>query len=154
MIRKEGDIWNEGQSTWQLVNGIKVKITPLNNLREKFVTPLACPRCKSPLSHVHDKRLFRTQGMCLNCVTERDTQLMIEGKFKKHAETIVTANVNSIVQEAIAELTDFIDNTEVTKSHVDEFGEVETWEQGNLSSELKQELRKQKDSLTTLLTHE
>jgi hypothetical protein len=127
---KEGDVWQESDGrTWTIKNGIKQTVTKLERLKELAIMPLSCPCCKKPMKvNEVNKKMYSIHKMCLDCVTEMEKDLKIQGKYKNYIGQQMTANKN-------ADLVDFEKALESWYEEKDQFfteaGDMENWSSGD-----------------------
>jgi len=142
---QEGDIWEESGKRWTIKNGIKQTITKLDNLKKLVVLPLTCPSCKTPFK-IHDvnKKMHSIHGMCLDCVTEIETRLKIEGKYEQYEKDILNQNKNASLEEFEMGLEAWMKEND---SFVTENGDVESWgkvDKTKMYEEIKSNIQKLK----------
>jgi hypothetical protein len=121
----EGDVWEENGKKWIIKNGIKQTITKLDVVKKMSLFPIACPTCKKHMkSNDVNRKMYRIHQMCLNCVTERDTQMKLSGEWKTYQSEIMNANKNATFQDFEIALESWMkeNNTFVTET-----GDVEDW---------------------------
>jgi len=125
---KEGDIWEQNGKKWTIKNGIKQTITKLDNLKKLVVLPLTCPNCKTPFKvHNANKKMYSIHGMCLDCVTEMETKLKIEGKYDQYEKNMLNQNKNANLEEFEMALEAWMNEN---NSFITEAGDIESW--GNI----------------------
>jgi hypothetical protein len=142
---QEGDIWEESGKRWTIKNGIKQTITKLDNLKKLVVLPLTCPECKKAFK-IHDvnKKMYSIHGMCLDCVTEMETKLKIEGKYEQYEKGILNKNKNASLEEFEMGLEAWLKEND---SFVTESGDVESWgkvDKTKMYEEIKSNIEKLK----------
>lgn len=125
----EGDVWEEGEKTWTIKDGIKQTVTKLDRIKKLTRIPLLCPKCSQPTKNALDKKMYPLHGMCFNCVISMETKLKMEGKYEDYARNMVTKNIITHIEEAEQFIEEFsrVSNKE---SYVTEQGDVEEWEGG------------------------
>ena len=142
---QEGDVWEESGKRWTIKNGIKQTITKLDNLKKLVVLPLTCPNCKTPFkAHDVNKKMYSIHGMCLNCVTEMETRLKIEGKYSEYEKNILNQNKNASLEEFEMGLEAWLKEND---SFVTEAGDVESWgkvDKTKMYEEIKSNIEKLK----------
>jgi hypothetical protein len=121
----EGDIWEENGKTWTIKRGIKQTISKYGTLRKVLEIPLACPSCKTAMNdHWINVKMFRIHGMCLNCVTEMETNLKVQGKFEDYKKGIMNSNKNAMLEDLEKALDNWVQETD---TFISEDGVVEDW---------------------------
>jgi hypothetical protein len=130
----EGDIWEENGKTWTISNGIKQTITRHDSLKVLVEFPLICPQCKKPMKdHPINRKMYSIHSMCLNCVTEMETKLKIEGKYEEYEKNIINKNKNSSLDDIEQMFDDYFTST--PDSFVTEDGDIEKWDGGSIDPE-------------------
>ena len=127
--RKEGDVWEEGNRTWTIKNGIKRTVSKMDKIKKLSIMPIACPNCKKAMKlNNMNRQMYAVQGMCYDCVIENEHRIRVEGKWAEYRSQQLTANKNS-------SLKDFEDALESWFNEKDQFfteaGEMENWTQGD-----------------------
>lgn len=120
----EGDVWIEDGRTWTIKDGVRQNITKLDKFK-KVSVPLFCPSCKQVMDKQLDSFYFKSYGSCLDCRTEFETKLKIEGKW----EDYIKDTFNQEIDQAIEEYKVFFKEKleESNSGTVTESGEVERW---------------------------
>lgn len=138
----EGDIWDESGKTWTIKKGIKQTYTKLDTLRNLIHTPLTCPTCNALMKSALDKRMFRVRGMCLNCITEADTNRIIDGTYEEYEKEYIKKNVNSWLKDIETKAHEYINSRNI-ESFITEDGQIEEWSKGYTTEQLKEMFSKQ-----------
>lgn len=121
----EGDIWEENGKKWTIKKGIKQTISKYGNLRKILEVPLACPVCKTAMNdHWINVKMFRIHNMCLDCVTEMETRLKVEGRFEDYKKGIMNTNKNAMLEDLEKALDNWVQESD---TFVSEDGVVEDW---------------------------
>lgn len=121
----EGDVWEENGKTWTIKRGIKQTISKYGALRKVLEIPLACPVCKTAMNdHWINVKMFRIHGMCLECVTEMETKLKVEGKFEDYKKGIMNTNKNAMLEDLEKALDNWVQESD---TFISEDGVVEDW---------------------------
>jgi transcription elongation factor Elf1 len=120
----EGDTWEENGRKWTIRDGIKENITKLDKFK-KAAVPLFCPSCKSVMESQLDPHYFKAYGSCLNCRTQFETKLKLEGKW----EAYLIDMHNKEIDQTIEEYKSYIEDTlsESNNNYVTEDGDVQKW---------------------------
>lgn len=124
--RKEGEIWKDVNDVeWIQKKGYKEKVTKLDGAR----IPLFCPKCNRVMKGKSTDFYLKT-SMCLECVVERDTKMIVAGTFedfkKKNSLEYEKSFLNSSKTEIENYLKDGVDKVEI----VNEDGSIEKWRGG------------------------
>jgi len=106
---KEGDIWLEGDRELTIYKGVimTTKAAILSAAVEEFKVPYSCPLCKKSLKSTADRKFYKLRKKCCDCVAEEETKMRIKGTWKEYEETIIAANILSILNEKRKEFVQF-----------------------------------------------
>ena len=143
---EEGDIWEEDGKKWTIKNGVKQSITKSDSFKKTINLPLCCPTCKKPMK-VNDinKKMYLIHNKCLDCVTEEETKIKLEGKWEDYKSNIFNQNKNASLQDFEYALEEWMnDNT----SFIAENGDIEHWQKVDKSKiyqEIKSNIEKYKN---------
>jgi hypothetical protein len=129
---EEGDVWEEDGRTWIVKDGIKENITKLDKFKS-ITIPLFCPECKGIMNKQLDSFYYKAYNTCLNCRTEFETKLKLEGKWEDYLKETHNMEIDQLIEE----YTQFHHErvNESTQGYVTENGDVEDWV-GGVDSEL------------------
>lgn len=143
-VHKEGDIWTEGSKKWTIKNGVKISISPKDEIRSQLVMPLQCPHCHQPMGSHLDEKMWSIHQACFDCMIKFHTKLVREGKFEEYSRRMVTGNIVATLRDLKVEMEDFVKNNGTDDdSIITDSGVVEEWV--NDQSEVRQEVAKQID---------
>lgn len=121
----EGDVWDENGKTWTIKRGIKQTVSKYGALRKVLEIPLACPVCSNAMNdHWINVKMFRLHGMCLDCVTEMETKLKVEGRFEDYKKGIMNSNKNAMLEDLENALDNWVKESD---TFISEDGVVEDW---------------------------
>lgn len=120
----EGDIWTEDGRTWTIKDGIKQNITKLDKFK-KTAVPLFCPSCKQVMDKQLDPHYYKSYGSCLNCRTEFETKLKIEGKWEDYVKDTFNKEIDQTIEEYKVFFKEKMQESNL--GTVTENGDVETW---------------------------
>jgi hypothetical protein len=149
---KEGDIWNEGDKTWTIKNGIKQTVTRFDEVKRKLFMPIVCPNCGRPMVKGRiDKYMYSIHQKCLDCVIEYETQLKREGKFQEYQRDINIQSISFHIKEMENVLLELImDNN--NEQFVTENGEIEEWKgNGILKQKMIEDIQEYINKLKDML---
>lgn len=132
---KEGDIWKENDRTWTIKDGIKQNITKLDQFK-RVTVPIFCPGCKQVMDKQLDPFYFKSYGSCLDCRTEFETQLKIQGKWDDYLKETYNKEIDQTIEEYKVFFKEKLE--ESNQGTVTENGEVERWF-GSVDKERAQE---------------
>jgi hypothetical protein len=131
----EGDIWEEGNKTWTIKNGIKQNVAKLQVVRDLIRMPLVCPHCSKIMKGHLDKFHWKVEKQCLSCHAKHVTQLRAIGKYEDFKKDILKKNKLAEISDLTYEFEEWL-NAEST--FVTEIGTVEDW-QGGINKEKMRE---------------
>lgn len=127
---KEGDISTDDYNYEWLV-----KRSPSGELyREKQSklegarTPFWCPKCKRIMKGRHDTKMYQTQGMCINCVIDRDTQMKIDGTYNDYEKRVILSRAKGFLMDSKKEIGKYLDETSPEIQFVEKDGSIEKWD--------------------------
>jgi len=145
--KQEGDIWEEEGKKWTIKNGIKQSITKFDRFKDIANIPISCPKCKKPFKlNDINKKMYSIHRMCLNCVTEIETQIKLEGNWHEYKSNIMNNNKNASLED----FEKFIDSWMLeNSSFVAENGDVESWSKVDKTKayeEIKSNIQKLKNT--------
>ena len=147
--RKEGEIIVDSQGReWEIKNGYRIRVTKLDDAR----IPLFCPKCKKIMKKSLDPNIFIKFGFCLDCLTDRDTKMMIDGTFWEYEKEYQEKKRFHFLKDAKREIEEYLKNLSDEINFVDVDGSTQKW-QGDISELrkfLEKELEKINEQLETL----
>ena len=138
----EGDVWEEKGKTWTIKNGIKQNITKLQEVRNIAMMPICCPECNNVMRKRLDKKFWKTDSKCFDCVVNEEHTLRINKEWDAYQKNKITSNVGSFITDLKQRLVDYINNID-NKHFITEAGDMETWEGGYDKKYLKESFDKQ-----------
>ena len=147
----EGDIWEEGNKTWTIKNGITQNVSKMQKIRNIIKMPLTCPKCGKVMKGSFDSYHWKIDKYCLGCHAKKITHLRAIGKYEDFIKDITKKNKLSEINDLTTEFEEWL-NTSST--FVTELGEIEDW-QGDINkeemrTEFKKELKEWKKHLEEL----
>jgi hypothetical protein len=131
----EGDTWQEDGRTWTIRDGIKQNITKLDKFKKASV-PLFCPSCKSVMDKQLDSHYYKSYGSCLDCRTEFETKLKLEGKWEDYVKETYNKEIDQTIEEYKVFFKERLEESNL--GTVTESGEVEKWV-GSINKERAEE---------------
>lgn len=121
---KEGDVWQEGNKTWTIRNGVKRTVSKMESFRKQIIVPIACPKCSMKMQSPVHKWAWNTYKMCFNCVVDMEHEITKAGKLEEYTKALDKANMESFY----GDLEQFIKEFSQEKTHVvTEDGVKENW---------------------------
>lgn len=136
---EEGDVWQEGDRTWTIKNGIKQNITKLDKFKEMGKLPLFCPECGTIMKKHLDKKVYPAYHKCFDCVVDYEAELKKQGKAQEYYDSLHNANIDKTIKEYKAYMENALN--EKNNSYVTEAGDVENWNGGMSREELEKNLQ-------------
>ncbi len=121
---KEGEIWEEGGKKWTVKNGLKQNVTKLDAAKKATQLPLVCPKCGKPLSHHLDKKVYKVNKMCFDCVIDYEAELRKNGKYEEYIRHARKGNLKFFIKELEQQFSESINSD---TSFVTEQGDIEDW---------------------------
>ena len=120
----EGDVWQEDGRSWTIKDGIKQNITKLDKFKKTSV-PLFCPSCKQVMDKQLDPHYYKSYGSCLDCRTEFETKLKLEGKWEDYVNSTFNAEIDKQIEEYKSYFESLL--SEGNQGYVSENGEIQKW---------------------------
>ncbi len=144
ITRKIGDRWkDEDGNEWEQKEGYTMKLGKdwQQELHGYLNTFQNCPKevCTCTMPKNIDNKMKTLHGMCLDCVTEMEHKIRLQGKWEEYQREKIKQNALSWLTEAekdknlIAEELSKVD-------FVNEFGDIEKWDAGKKKEELLQKI--------------
>ena len=118
--------------------------------------PWFCPSCKKTMKKRLDNKFWRIQGVCFDCVLEKENKLRIDGKYESYEKRKVLQNRLSWVNDMIQGIQEWKKQGDVTflnQNRPDGYSvDEETWSQNPdqvkaLSDEAMVEMNKIKSEI-------
>ena len=136
----EGDIWEEGNKTWTIKNGIKQNVAKLQVVRDMIRMPLVCPNCDKIMKGQFDKYHWKVEKQCLECHTKDVTHMRAIHTYEEFKKDISKKNKLSEINDLSAAFDEWL-NSEST--FVTEIGEIEDWQGGIDKEQMKAQFNKE-----------
>ena len=122
----EGDIWDEGDKTWTIKDGIKQNVTKLDKAREAVNLPIFCPSCKKPMKPHLDKKWYKMYHRCFNCQIDFEAEIRRQGLWEEYQKMIFNSDIEGLMETFQIWIDEEIKN-ESNQTFVTEAGDVEKW---------------------------
>ena len=122
----EGDIWDQGDTTWTIKDGIKQNVTKLDKAREAVNFPIFCPSCKKTMKPSLDKKWFNMYKRCFNCQIDFEAAIRREGLWEEYEKTIYNSDIEGIIETFELWMNEEIKHNAI-QSYITEAGDVEKW---------------------------
>lgn len=141
----EGDTWFSEGKYWKIENGIKQNITKFDIIKKSYNFPLFCTKCSKIMNANRDKKVYKIHEMCLDCLTNFETELKLTGKWDEYINSIDNNNIENIIKDYDIWFNEVINESD---DNFTESGVKETWIGSN-----KEALKlKYEEGLTYLLS--
>lgn len=131
VLRKEGDIWNEGNKTWTIKNGIRRNVTKFEGFKKIISAPDFCPKCNKFMNYYMDKKVYLLHNQCLDCYSQFESELKRLGKFEEYEKNQVKNNVKAYISDLESKFQEYLNET---MTFMSEQGDAESW-QGDINKE-------------------
>ena len=128
----EGDVWEEDEKKWTIINGIKQNITKLDKID---LFPLFCPKCGKVMKNRNDKTFYPIHGMCFNCVIELETQLKSKGKWEEYEKQIKNNEIDNRIKELKLWVEEQLNES---NNYFSEEGIMDNWKGGLNKEQIKE----------------
>jgi hypothetical protein len=127
--RTVGETWiDENGQQWEQKNGYKVKVGKLSKLREELKSFPNCRKeicsCINPGSA--DLKMKAYHGMCLDCVTDMEHDLKLNGEYETYEKKKLLNNAEAWLKQA--EIEKEVLKTTIKASFINEDGSTEEWD--------------------------
>ena len=135
----EGDIWEEGDKTWTIKDGIKQNVTKLDAAKAAINLPLFCPSCKKVMKPHLDKKWFQMYKRCYNCQIDFEYEIRKQGLWEEYEKVIFNSDIEGIIEKFETWINEEIEHSEI-QSYITEAGDIEKW-----TGSIKNKLLESKD---------
>lgn len=122
----EGDIWDEGDKTWTIKDGIKQNITKLDAAKIAINLPIFCPNCKKVMKPHLDKKWYSMYKRCYNCQIDFEHEIRKQGLWEEYEKFIFNSDIDGLIETFSIWMNEEIEN-ESNQSFITEAGDVEKW---------------------------
>ena len=146
--KKEGDVWEEGNKTWTIKNGIKQNVSKMQEVRNIVKMPLTCPKCGKVMKGYFDAYHWKIDKHCLSCHAAKVTKLRSNNldkdgnvpEYDNYVKELRKKNKLAEIKDITAEFEEWLDNS---STFVTELGEIEDWQGGIDKEEMRQKFKKE-----------
>ncbi len=143
----EGDVWTEDGKKWTIRDGIRENITKLDKFK-KVAVPLFCPSCKQVMDKQLDPNYYKSYGTCLDCRTEFETKLKLEGKWDDYVTEAYNQEIDGYISDYKAYMQDAL--SESNEGYVTEAGDIQKWVGGIDKDRVAQSMQESIEYLNSL----
>ena len=124
---EEGERWiDKDGKEWEMKGGITRSIPKFQDIR----VPLFCPKCSSIMGkRSKDTEVFYKFGFCLDCLIERDADMMRNGTYHAYEEKYIKSKQKGFYENAKLEIEDYLKSFD--RGYLEyptENGKLERWE--------------------------
>lgn len=144
-VHKVGDVWTDKDgNSWEQKQGYKISITKMDAVRQYLQKLNTCtsPDCKTMKYTEADRKLIRKTGLCLECLTEMETQLKKDGTYPFYEDYKITRNQLAFVRELKMRFEDAINGVSTKMQFVNENGTLDEWKFDVDVQKVKEDLEK------------
>ena len=148
--REVGETWSDDKGqTWEQRTGYKVKVGKLSKLREELKAFPNCNKetCTTTDPGQADLKMKAIHGMCLNCVTDMEYQLKLDGKYDEYERKKLLSNAEAWLKQA--EIEKEVLKSTLQASFVNEDGSIEEWGEGMTEEVLVEKIDKDFEKFRT-----
>ena len=150
IIRKDGEHWvDKDGKEWEMKDGIARSVPKFQDVR----VPMFCPKCKKVMRRKQDTDIYWRFGFCLDCLIERDTQMMIDGTFEDYEKNYIRNKRLGFLKDAKIGIEEYLVSLDSDVEFVNEDGSIEKWDKAKVT-ELKEfwekELKEVNDTIDEL----
>jgi len=143
----EGDVWVEDGKKWTIRDGIRENITKLDKFK-KVAVPLFCPSCKHVMDKQLDPHYYKSYGTCLDCRTEFETKLKLEGKWEDYVTEAYNKEIDGYIEDYKAYMQDAL--AESNEGYITEAGDIQKWVGGADKERVEQAMQESIEYLNSL----
>ncbi len=149
--RNVGDKWEDDNHKYEKKEGYTIK-TGKNHeaflkIRKYLQEKNKCQNstCKTVKKTDNDIRFIQNGGFCMNCTTERETILRVEGVFVPYQNYKVWTKMIVYGKQKLEQLKHSLTEVKEEYEYVNEDGTVETWKLPKSVDEVKSEIQEMID---------
>ena len=106
----------------------------------KYTMPFFCPKCGKIMKGKADTKMWNLHNKCINCVTEEETKMRINGTYEEYEKKKIMNNAKSWMKDMEQVAEEWIKNNEkeVQQFVMNSSGELENWDvKGKTNHNLK-----------------
>jgi len=127
--REVGDIWEDvNGDQWEQKSGFKVKVGKLSDKRKEMRTFSKCNKevCDCTDPGKADLKMKSSHGMCLECATDMEHLLKLNGEYDEYERNRVLENAKVWLRNAEIEKNVLIST--LKSQFINEDGSIEEWD--------------------------
>ena len=100
------------------------------NFIGKYTMPFFCPECGKIMKGKADTKMWNLHNKCINCVTEEETKMRINGTYEEYEKKKIMNNAKSWMKDMEQVAEEWIKNNEkeVQQFVMNSSGELENWD--------------------------
>ena len=144
---KVGDVWEDEHKRYEKKEGYTLKTgknsEALQEIRKYLEEKSKCnnAECKTIKKTANDLKFIQNGGFCLNCTSERETELRANGLFKEYQDYKVWTRMIVFGKTKLEELKQSLLDVRPFYEYVNEDGTTEKWELPNSVEDTKKEIQ-------------
>lgn len=144
-IRKtDGDTWTDDEGKeWKKEDGVVKRI---NKFIDELTNIKICSRCGNKIVSYADEKMFLYHKQCLNCVSEIETEMRLNGTYEKYEKEKILNNKKAWLKDVKEELEN-IKSQFFGEHYVNSQGIIEDWQSDISKEQLCELLDKQYEEL-------
>ena len=145
--RNVGDIWEDEFHRYEKKEGYILKTgknsEALQEIRKYIEEKSKCknPNCKTIKKSEKDLKFIAKNGFCINCTSEKETELRIAGVWQEYQNYKVWTNMLIYGKQRIEELKQSLTELKPYYEFVNEDGTIEKWSLPKPIDEMKAEMQ-------------
>ncbi len=146
-----GDVWEDTNHKFEKKEGYTIKTgknhEAFQKIREYLKEKGKCKNatCKTIKKSDKDRKFIENGGFCLNCTSEKETLLKVEGLFAPYQNYKVWTKMIVYGKKKLEELSQSLSEVKEEYEYVNEDGTVEKWKLPKSLDEVKSEIQEMID---------
>jgi|TARA_R110001592_G_scaffold177043_1_gene417153 hypothetical protein len=148
---KVGDVWEDEHKRYEKKEGYTLKTgknsEALQEIRKYLEEKSKCnnAECKTIKKTANDLKFIQNGGFCLNCTSERETELRETGLFQEYQDYKVWTKMIVYGKTKLEELRQSLSEVKAEYEYVNEDGSTEIWKLPKSVDEVKAEIQEMID---------
>lgn len=154
--REVGERWVDADGKeWEQKEGFKISVSKYDDIRQYIDSLSTCKAndCNTIKLSSKDLMMIRRNGFCINCLTKRESLIMLKGKWDAYEKWKIASNEIGYFNEVQSKLEQAYKDAKQTTEIVNEDGTFEKWNFNGNIEELKQSILSDIESLGELLSN-
>lgn len=152
--KKVGDVWTDSEgTTWEQKDGYRITQNKLDDVRQYLNSLRECSdsECKTKEYNKVDKKLIRKTGMCFDCLQRFEVKLRTDGTYPFYEDYKMTRNKITYAKELLQRYESALNDIRDKIEFVNEKGEIEVWKWEVDPNQVRQDILKDIDDVSTAL---